>query len=122
MKSNELRIGNWVLWDSIEAQIDAQDILSISKNEQEVFYAPIPLTEEWLIRFGFEERQLSFSKRLNDYTEIKLSMCNDMGKGEYYAFIKQREDMISTPQRMFYVHQLQNLFFALTGEELKTKE
>jgi hypothetical protein len=71
--------------------------------------------------FGFIERPMSYDIELNEHTILQLSICNDKGKGEYYAMIRQEDEMISVPKRIFYVHELQNLFFALTGTELEMK-
>jgi len=68
---------------------------------------PIPLTEEWLLKFGFEIKQGRFGNeywgKINLYTssDKKIVFCFD----GYLKGIK-------------YVHQLQNLYFALTGNEL----
>lgn len=66
---------------------------------------PIPLTEEWLVKFGF------------DFT-------NGYGWGFVFGYINSR--MIwqynSIVVEVKYVHQLQNLFHALTEEELKIEE
>lgn len=62
---------------------------------------PIPLTEEWLFKFGFEGSDI-------DNYSIELSNGN--------FFILDSLDPIA--RNIFYVHQLQNLYFALTGKEL----
>jgi hypothetical protein len=71
---------------------------------------PIPLTEEWLLKFGFveyktEDKHHTFAKRSFNWNDGVLYV---IGHG-YINHIK-------------YVNQLQNLFFALTGEELTIKE
>lgn len=74
---------------------------------------PIDLTEDWLLKFGFEKISSNVFRR-NDYDvlltkiETRLVICNYMD--------------IPPSAKLKYVHQLQNLFFALTGEELKIKE
>ena len=76
---------------------------------------PIPLTEEWLLKLGFKKTEWDNfnSYRLmignNDYTIVLYSDGNcEVG------------DIITC--KIEYVHQLQNLYFALTGEELKQQE
>jgi len=113
MKANELRIGNWVhsgLTDT-DFIIDAHDIRNISAGFDNGKTQPILLTEEWLLKFGFEFNNLNetyffekFSFRL--YLRENELYHNWMGGN---VFIK-------------HVHQLQNLYFALTGEELKIKQ
>ncbi len=53
MRSNELRIGNWVSKYGEMYQISSATIVSLERSESDV--EPIPLTEEWLDRFGFEK-------------------------------------------------------------------
>jgi hypothetical protein len=69
---------------------------------------PIPLTEEWLKKFGFEKVD-------DEWTNIK---CIEFG-----VYVDQQElshvwDGAFTGSPMQFVHQLQNLYFALTGSEL----
>jgi len=73
----------------------------------------IRLTEEWLLRFGFK------------YVKDK-NMCpaifTPCGKGIAYknSHIYFVGVCIEVP--ILYIHQLQNLYFALTGEELTIKQ
>jgi len=90
---------------------------------------PIPITEEWLLKLGFIEDSFEYIKiispdgllgiRLNpydvDFKEIGVCIFqkDDIGITEehenHYVFL----DSIK------YIHQLQNLYFALTGKELE---
>lgn len=83
---------------------------------------PIPLTEEWLLKFGFEKIENfgvysnifglnGFMVSLADYTNIHVDWADD---GVGFHSIRCYEEL--------FVNQLQNLYFALTGEELKLKE
>lgn len=76
---------------------------------------PIPLTEQWLLDFGFEiERE--------HYDKGRLSILLADNNNDYYkngrVFYKSWAIMEAQPK---YVHQLQNLYFALTQEELILK-
>lgn len=78
---------------------------------------PIPLTEDWLKKFGFikEQREggeVAFCLSENDCNVI----VHDFGEG--YLFVWELSFM---GRPLKYVHQLQNLYFALTGSELTTK-
>ena len=58
MKAQELRIGNYYLQDCLGgdiSQITAEDILELYDYPLEDYFKPIPLTEEWLLKFGFEK-------------------------------------------------------------------
>ena len=72
----------------------------------------IPLTPEWLERCGFKEgTNYLFSKHL------KLGIHTDY---TYIGTITSTSAAYVAPAQ--YVHQLQHLYFALTGEELTIKE
>ena len=104
MKASELRIGNWFKEDILEqtyAQITAEDILCLDCDPLDDFYKPIPLTEEWLIKFGFK-------KAYETCYQYKDFILND-------KFIMMDIDITI---QLKHVNQLQNLYFALTGEEL----
>ena len=76
----------------------------------------IPLTEEWLLKFGF-----NFVKSTHDeaecydyfYNLLYLNMAN------HSISINGKCVLSFIPD---YIHQLQNLYFALTGEELTIKQ
>lgn len=87
----------------------------------------IPLTEEWLLKFGFEKEPMAYSRNIDLFGGgKKLSFSGD------YLYLVDSEKKNTTPTdiitiwnkdviKQFYVHQLQNLYFALTGEELTIK-
>lgn len=135
MKATELRIGNYhnyLVKDPIDVrkqwnevcQIDAHDLLSLSK-EPDVRYQPIPLTEEWLLKFGFTlmkdttpynyrlHKNKSFCYiRYGTYGIIENGIEN-FEKGFNGLFIGNKFIRV-----IKYVHDLQNLYFALSNEEL----
>jgi hypothetical protein len=121
MIANELRIGNYV-YDTLGKvnKIDLEAITYIVK-EPHNQVKPIPLTEEWLLKFGFIE-YIDFGVKMGTYDKIPL--C-----GFTYSIhtkkvmIMHKGNSIShwLNINIDYVHQLQNLYFALTGEELTFK-
>lgn len=124
MQAKELRIGNLVnplcgelehigrvtciLPHDISVELideNYEEYLSSSQDIDDGYYEPIPLTEEWLLKFGFEvPYEFGASKG-----EIHLAL--EHGIYRYYVNSEYWKDID-------YVHQLQNLYFALTGEEL----
>jgi hypothetical protein len=79
----------------------------------------IPLTEEWLLKFGFTQPliqcwKLEISKdddeRMRSSIQISFAGCG------YAQVCRSGINAKSAPVQ--YVHQLQNLYFALTGQEL----
>ena len=84
------------------------------KPSKHQFYAePIPLTEEWLLKFGFflSEESDTYNKCNESYNE----MCIE-------GYLQKEMNVTDINVRLKHVHQLQNLYHALTGEELKVKE
>ncbi len=122
MKPQDLRIGNYI--QDFEDKPYYFQIESIENNNGDYWVTyrdgsiscivdalePIPLTEEWLLKFGFEKIQFHIPDK---YDNGKLRIKKDE-RGFWiiacYNFI-----LITS------VHQLQNLYFALTGEELTTQ-
>ena len=120
MKATELRIGNWVKWNyeersdgnayPVEFGYELDDI----KNNPNIV-KPIPLTEEWLVKFGFEYK--------DGYLTLELGYFSGSNFIYWIGDVLNlfcKSGMMLT-NNIKYVHQLQNLYFALTGEELKIK-
>ena len=125
---NELRIGNTVSVDGLFITVESinseginifvdDDVLIeyASFGDDDYHVKPIELTEEWLIKFDFGYKSKSscteWSIGLFSLTTDHEDEYGDPTDGYdkfYYSFEKEVK----------YVHQLQNLYFALTGEEL----
>ena len=113
MKANELRIGNLVLipynksnkqegfFEATISQIG--DFGAYIKPED---YEPILLTEEWLLKFGFKIWDR------NKWSDLGMNIVL-LENGDNFLFLANQRHV-----NIFYIHQLQNLYFALTGEEL----
>lgn len=131
MKPNELRIGNCVKWTGetpVELKMTLMDFQYIS-GDYNLHYQPIPLTPEWLERMGFIKHEDNpFNVGLNMGYWVHNGVC---------LFFNQSDDRVLTGYGEMrngiyhvttfnwntkYVHQLQNLCFALTGEELEIKD
>jgi hypothetical protein len=77
-------------------------------------FEPIPLTEEWLLKFGFEKKNKSFHKYSKGFCHEGF-YCG----GKWHTIVEGRKNnYFYKGAWMIYVHQLQNLYFALTGQEL----
>lgn len=121
MEAKELRIGNYVEYAGETVKISGVteenpfiDMITVDYLEYDEIF-PIPLTEEWLVKLGFSE----------------IGGCNekDFTNGDYNIFINSIGEVNflffregDWYQKISYVHQLQNLYFALTGEELTIKK
>ena len=127
MKANELRIGNLLNWNGSESPIQAGGIYLYESGQLNIIPEPIPLTDEWLVRFGFKNRFLEVICQNNKVLEIEFDGTNDnIYQTEICVYERIIVDGETESDKVNYininhikhVHQLQNLYFALTGDEL----
>lgn len=121
LRSNELRMGNWVnciggqclvrgvtkggIWiNDVGGPISDMDTFAVR---------PIFLTEEWLLKFGFVSNPYE-----DRYEKGLLHIECNKTRGVLEFWIEK----LPVSLTLKFVHQLQNLYFALTGEELTIKE
>jgi hypothetical protein len=137
IQAKELRIGNLVTKSlksgngrKLDSRIGCEDIVRIYNNTGSFFYDPIPITEEWLLKFGFEKCKNNwynikyFTDCEENLEEMKIDY-NLMSKRLSIYDAIEDTDMVNilshpiyTSKRLEYVHTLQNLYFALTQKEL----
>lgn len=138
IKPEELRIGNLVavhgiVYTVVELKLNEIGLLKDTGTPQEIDYHSyedvnsISLTEEWLLKLGFEkedEGSVSFQFHYGENPVTKdylISLIwikdykNNNNALEGFPFYKNGHFAINT------IHQLQNLFHAPTGEELQLK-
>ncbi len=127
INTNEIRLGNyyqdrggkWLRVDFIEYIEKGYSTKFGQKmyiNNEEVHpmteysdYAnPIELTKDWLVKFGFKQENGIMSYVKEDYTDIQI----------VYETIAKFYRLYPRTNKIKYVHELQNLFYALTGCEL----
>lgn len=120
LSAKELRIGNYYYytckdflderkeWDEV-CQIDAQDLVWLESNPNDKDFKPIPLTEEWLNKFGFKKDNNLYTKDFcGGLYSLQLNLDYNGTHFTYYDGYVVLD----------FIHKLQNLYFALTGEEL----
>ena len=113
MEAKELRIGNYIKMYFVEydynkeCQISIGDFIGIKNGIIKI--KPIPLTEQWLKDLGFRENNKKFFRDHPYFIGYKD------WRPEGFWMLRDPE----VPIRLIkYVHQLQNLYFALTEKEL----
>lgn len=123
MKANELQIGNYVTSDEYEnIKVEGVSISLDGRWNQIFFYIngwaklkiinnlkPIPLTEKWLLEFGFI-KDIDGNFVINNET---LSITKDKKTDIYYACF---DNIII--RKIENVNELQNLYFFITQKEL----
>lgn len=124
MKANELRIGNWISTSFLDeerlmiiSEIGEFNVVCENKETDaqcgfKVIY-PIPLTEEWLAKFGVKWIDETGYGWIDGNYHFKAKKFKN---GRIDIWINSN---LVNNRKTKYVHQLQNLYFALTGEELK---
>jgi len=99
----ELRIGNWVKQKRTKTDYYTTIQPSCFSVNIDDNYEKIPLTEQWLLKFGFEnEKENHFN-----IGWFSIWKCNDI-------FLCDKNGVIIKT-----VHQLQNLYFSIYQRELK---
>lgn len=140
MKANELRLGNWIKTALSKDRGKPYQVVALRDNEVSTdkaefqfnpiwtdlhYIKPIRLTEEWLLKFGFEiDENENYRIQLDEFTTYLQLTETDM----FYPIIGQSGELSHEKEQYVSlngikdVHQLQNLYFALTGQELEIKE
>lgn len=128
--ANELRIGN-VIWDDSRRKIkwvNHRVISDLASNNNPLPYSPIPLTPEILKKCGFvkgvffkkECYVMEYLRPLESLPPSQIISLVKITRPNEYSFIIQHEEnkMRVAITSAKHLHQLQNLYYALTGEEL----
>lgn len=120
LKTNELRIGNRIIYAGIEIIVKGivNNTIHHSKGQfdqnHEPSYEPfrgIKISSEYLLEFGFIEVSKYCYK--NDYCLIELDLDSN------WTFrIRQNELESIYIRDLDFVHELQNAYFSCRGEEL----
>lgn len=133
MEPTELRIGNFIQYNSPDHSICFDLVVGINYSDDFHVHmvelhgrtpiningiSPIPITPEWLERLGFRDTSTKHGEwflELDDSFKIIITWYG--GIIELTTFdIQQPFPYIKS------IHQLQNLYHALTGQELTVKE
>jgi hypothetical protein len=130
MKLNELRIGNYIKLmlndeDFAIVQVTLNDLDAVD-NKKGV-YEPLPLAEDWLLKHGFSVKNFDYSIPISECKVVWLTLIPQDEECTAYSVCVTQTDEDEEDQNAFlsdisYVHQLQNLYFALTGKELEHEE
>jgi hypothetical protein len=133
MKANELRIGNIIQRKLISSYVGEHTpmVLTVRGTTKggicivddgfvvcESEYEGIPLTEEWLVKFGCVR---GHKKNYYWRSHLLFELFNITSLDNGFKIIAGRLTkgcILCISEEIQYVHQLQNLYYALTGAEL----
>lgn len=101
----DLRVGNYLQKDGVMVQIDARSLFDIWEETKE--YVPIELSRDIMFRLGFEVFPWGWVKVSNNDFGVRLTL-------QSFSYEVSGNNAV----RLKFVHQLQNLFYCLTGEDL----
>lgn len=121
MNVRELRIGNVLFIPGLEREVIVSAIFRTHfvcedkdgirfEESLRINYQPVQLTEEWLLKFGF----IAFDDKTFIHDSLRYSDKFKFREDGVLAYVSSEVYITD----LKYVHQLQNLYFALTGEEL----
>lgn len=114
LKLQDLRIGNLIKDGHDIEEISVRHLQMMVEGQAE--FDPIPLTEEWLLKMGFELVEIGARPKYF----IKPCGTNQMILYNFKEFTRV-EIVNQSITTLKNVHQLQNLFYALTSQELTIK-
>ena len=119
INANELRIGNWVLWEKYYHKVSGDDLAALDDrahhmSHRMLYSIPINLTTEILEKCGFFEIDDDGGYGHNEYNNLFLE--NRYLSNDGYDVMLGKKQICLTPIKS--LHQLQNLFFSYTKKEL----
>jgi len=127
MESKDLRIGNLIFAEKKIVEVNYLNPYSIGWGDGNFapnkfdFFAPIPLTKEWLLKLGFKEydETLMFSIIAGNYYDCRNNLKIKHLKIKFTDANNWRiENFGNKMVYVNYVHQLQNLYFAIMNVDL----
>ena len=131
MNANEFRLGNVVhhlsFYDVTICGI-TKDALSVNYDNSKYwddlrFYKPTLLNEKWLIDFGFNcinRPKMAFKLYHNEVNaDLSSILLKEVGNNPVWVYSAHNRYTVNPfTKEINYVHELQNLYFSLTGKEL----
>ncbi len=118
--ANELRIGNWLISAKTDEPFEVDQI----PNDAEITATAIPLTDEILLKAGFKELNYGWYAKeyftdCNEAAEV-MSIQYNLTTGRCGIGDTDFGGCNAMTGKVFHsLHQLQNLVYSLTGNELK---
>jgi hypothetical protein len=109
MDARELRIGNLVYADAELHEIRPVDFRNAH------LFNPIEITDAWLIKLGARNEDKHNDYFLNHNNSYYINKNSTTG---FFHLYEQGGEDYLVKENIEHIHQLQNLYFALTGEEL----
>lgn len=137
IQANEFRLGNWVMVPGADVYCKISAIFKthfratceagIDRGPSlQTNYNPIPLTPEVFKSCAFiRVAPLGYYLPIrNGKAQIEVAHNNDTSENQYYCYIRELlpdNDLALLRKDLKFLHELQNLYHALTGQELEIR-
>jgi hypothetical protein len=136
IQAKDVRVGNLVEYRIVDkmderkewwevCEIDSDDIGWLSNNGiNDKDFRPIPLTEELLLRLGFEKGNMCYKNAFSLTVQKTDFYIRPSHTGYYWGFNEDKNKMdceLNDVLSIDYLHDLQNLIYSLTKTELTLK-
>jgi hypothetical protein len=120
INANELRIGNWYLGASRQEPLQATARFIQQLDEGLINCSPIPISSEILEKCGFT--RLNNGWNMGEHKSYMDEIFSLFDENYCQGELDLRLNGSDLPMpKVKYLHQLQNLYYGLTGEELTFK-
>jgi hypothetical protein len=121
IKKEELRVGNILNYttsenDILPTRIDWQDLKWISRDPKgfNIIFDPIPLTEEWLLKFG-SKKTLVNETLIFDRFKLVYKLA-------YKYWYVLDLNTLTYLTKVEFVHEWQNFVYIINGKELEINQ
>ena len=115
LEAKELRLGNYIYKLDTPVRVEVETFRNVKAM---LFpYSPIPITEEILIKCGIERASWRESSPL--YLNGNKTSHPDVISISLYSNFCRIKIVDKTVRTLKYLHELQNLYFARTGEDFE---
>ena len=118
IQSNELRVGSFYNYNDNPIKLDGSLLATYLQNDTDLYLYPIPLTEECV--FELEEKYWDFvgyGTRVIYQDRLHPAIKIEKTKTQWAFYFN--DELINFKD---YLHEAQNLYFALTNNELNIKK
>lgn len=114
MNAKNFRIGNYYLENGVVEKVTPSVIEQIFESEDRIWFEPIKVSKDSLLKLGFKNFKSNiywFSKHIKNGMKLNVS---EIGYVEIEDIDKTIIEMSNICE---YVHEVQNLYFCLSGGE-----
>ena len=129
INKSELRVGNKVFWAGAEVVLTENNLLELLTNNRFDILSPISLEEKYLRPLGFDfegseagdDGNMELGEQGDEWYFLIMFSEGRYTEKEHFGLwiLKDGTESIKIPfERCKFIHQIQNIYYDLTGKEL----